>query len=126
MRQDESPVISADEIFAINRHIRWVGLVSAKGDVILNEMRAGLKSASAREFDEEFLKLGPLTMLGVAEKYSPHLKELEAIVACYGVMMHVHARLGSQVIVVSIENRKDALSDIRDWLKKKKAILRGW
>jgi hypothetical protein len=126
MRRDESPLVTADEVFAINPHIRWVGLVSVNGNVLLNEVRTGFKSASSRESDEEYLKLGPLTLLGVAEQYCPHLKELEAVVACYGLMTHVHARVGSQVIVISTETRERVLSDIRDWLKKKKAILRGW
>jgi len=126
MKRREPPVVSAKEVFAVSRHVRWVGLVSGGGKVILTKMRAGLKSASPQGFDEEFLALGPLTLLGVAEKYCPHLEQLEAIVACYGLMTHVHARLASQVIVISIENREDALLDVRDWLKKKKALLRGW
>lgn len=125
MRRSESPVVGADEVFAVNPHVRWVGLVSVEGNVIFSEMRDGLKSISPHEFDEEFLKLSPLVLLGVAEKCCPHLQELEAVVACYRLMTHVHARLGSQVTVVAIENRQDALSDIRDWLKKKNAILRG-
>jgi hypothetical protein len=126
MRREESPVVSVDEVFAVSQYVRWVGLVSVDGKVILSKMRSGLKSASPQEFDEEFLKLGPLTLLGVAEKYCPHLEQLEAIVACYGLMTHVHARLDSQVIVVSIENREDALLDVRNWLREKKALLRGW
>ena len=125
MRQ-ESPVVSPDEVFAVNENVRWVGLVSAKGEVIFSKMRTGIKSVSPQEFDNEFLQLGPLTLLGVAEKYCPHLRELEAVVACYGRMMHVHARLGPQVIVIAIEDRGHALSDIRIWIRKKKAILRGW
>lgn len=126
MRRQQSCVVNPDEVFAINKSVRWVGLVSAQGEVIFSEMRAGIKSATSQEFDEEFLQLGPLTLLGVAEKYSPHIRELEAVVACYGLMMHVHARLGAQVIVIAIENRQQALSDVRRWIKKKKAILRGW
>ena len=126
MKRQQSCVVSPDEVFAINENVRWVGLVSAKGEVMFSETRAGLKSASPKEFDEEFLQLGPLTLLGVAEKYSLHLGELEALVACYGPMMHIHARLGADVVVIAIENRQHALSDIRGWIKKKKAIIRGW
>jgi len=122
----KSCVVSPEEVFAVNENVRWVGLVSDKGEVIFSKMRAGVRSASPPEFDDEFLQLGPLTLLGVTEKYCPHLRELEAVIACYRGMMHVHARLGSQVIVIAIENREHALSDIRIWIRKKKAILRGW
>jgi len=126
VKRQQCSVVTADEVFAINENVRWVGLVSAKGDVIFSKMRAGTKSATSQEFDEEFLQLGPLTLLGVAEKYSPHLLELESIAACYGSMTHVYARLGAQVIVIATENRERALSDVRKWIKKKRAILRGW
>ena len=91
---------------------------------MLNKMRPGIKSSSPQEFDEEFLKLGPMTMLGVAEKYSPYLQELEAVVVSYGLTALIYSRLGSHVVAISIENREDSLSVVRSWLKKKKAELR--
>jgi hypothetical protein len=126
MRRHQSFVVNPDEVFTISKSIRWVALLSAQGEVVFCEMRAGLKSASSQEVDRKFLQLGPLTLLGVAEKYSLQLRGLEAVVACYGLITHVHARLGAQVLVVAIENRQQALSDVLDWVKKKKAILQGW
>jgi hypothetical protein len=124
MSNKKLSVVSVEAVFAVNENVRWVGLVSARGNVILNNMRPGLKSHSSKEFDEEFLTLGPLTMLGVAEKYSPYLQELEAMVVWYGLMAMIYARLGSQVVAISIEDRENALSDVRSWLKKEKAELR--
>ena len=121
---NESSGLNAQDVFAVNENVRWVGLVSARGDVMLNKMRPGLKSSSPQEFDEEFLKLGPMTMLGVAEKYSPYLQELEAVVVWYGLTALIYSRLGSQVVAISVENSQDTLSVVRSWLKKKKAELR--
>ncbi len=117
-------VVSAEEIFAIDKNVRWVGLISVRGDIILNKMRPSIKSSSPPDFDAEFLRLGPLTMLGVAEKYSPYLLELEAVVVWYGLMALVYSRLGSQIVAISVENRKDTLSIVRSWLKKRKIELR--
>jgi len=52
------------------------------------------------------------------------LQELEAMVVWYGLMAMIYARLGSQVVAISIEDRENALSDVRSWLKKEKAELR--
>jgi hypothetical protein len=63
-------------------------------------------------------------MLGVAERYSPHLQELEAIVAWYRRIGLIHSRLGSQVIVISIDGKGEALLKVKCWLEKKKDQLR--
>ena len=62
-------------------------------------------------------------MLGVAEQFSPYLNELEAIVVWYGLMALLYARLGQQVVAISIEDRDNALVEVRDWLKRKQAEL---
>jgi hypothetical protein len=41
----------------------------------------------------------------------------------YGLVIHVFARLGSQILDVSIEKDNDALSQFLNWLKKKKTEL---
>ena len=42
----EKAVVRADEVFAVNEKVRWVALASNRGDVLLNQMRAGVKSYS--------------------------------------------------------------------------------
>ncbi len=71
----EKPVLNADEVFAVDEKVRWVGLASSdKGDVLLNQMRQGVHSYSTPEIDDEFAALGPLTTLGVCERYSESLR----------------------------------------------------
>ena len=119
-----TPAVNADEVFAINKNVRWVGLVSDKGEVMLNQMRPGVQSYSPPEVDEELLKLGPLTLLGVEERYSRYLRGVQMIVVYYGVTVSIYARLGSQVIAISIEeSHEDALIDVRAWLRKKRSEL---
>jgi len=112
-----TPVVDADRIFAINNKVRWVGLVTAKGEVVLNQMRPGVQSYSPSELDAEFLRLGPLTLLGVEERYSQYMQGVMEIVVYYGLTVSVYARLGSQVIAISIEDDRNALSEVRAWLK---------
>ena len=112
-----TPVVDADRIFAINNRVRWVGLVTAKGEVVLNQMRPGVQSYSPSELDAEFLRLGPLTLLGVEERYSQYMQGVMEIVVYYGLTVSVYARLGSQVIAISIEDDRNALSEVRAWLK---------
>lgn len=120
-----TPIVSAEEVFAVNSSVRWVGLVTAKGEVVLNKMRTGVESYSPHQIDEEYLRLGPLTMLGVEERYSKYLKGVQEIVVYYGVTASVYARLGSQIIGVSIEKDEHALADVRAWLKTKRLELAG-
>jgi hypothetical protein len=51
------------------------------------------------------------------------LNGVEDVVVHYGLVIHVFARLGSQILDVSIEKDNDALSQFLNWLKKKKTEL---
>ncbi len=118
---DLTPVVSAEEVFAVSEKIRWLALTSDTGDVILNRMRPGVQSHSPRQVDEEFVKLGPLMLMGVAEKYAEYLKGVECLVVWYKLVTCVYARLGSQIISVSIEREDEAVSKFVTWLRKKKS-----
>ncbi len=116
-----SPLDSSElveEVFAVSEKMRWVALTTDRGDVVLNQMRPGLASYSPKEFDEEFVRLGPLTLIGVAEKYSEYLKGVEYVVVGFGTAICVYARLGSQVISVSLEKDQEALTHYLAWLAK--------
>jgi hypothetical protein len=113
----------ADEIFTLSDKIRWVGLTTDRGDVLLNQMRPGLASYSPKEFDEEFVSLGPLTLVGVAEKYSQYLKGVEYVVVGFGSAICVYSRLGSNVVSVSLEKDQEALARYLSWLAKKRASM---
>ncbi len=108
----------AEEVFAVSQKIRWVALTTDRGEIILNQMRPGLASYSPTEFDEEFVRLGPLTLLGVAEKYSEYLKGVEYVVVGFGSAICVYARLGFHVISVSLEKDQEALARYLAWLAK--------
>ena len=113
----------AEEVFAVSDKIRWVGLTTDRGDVLLNQMRPGLASYSPKEFDEEFVRLGPITLVGVAEKYSEYLKGVEYVAVGFGSAICVYARFGSHVISVSLEKNQEALARYVAWLAKKVTSL---
>lgn len=119
----ETPVVTADEVFAVSKKIRWVALTTERGDVVLNQVRPGVKSYSPTQADEEFVRLGPLTFLGVAEKYSEYLNGVDSVVVWFGLAVCAYSRLGSQVISVSIEKETEPLSQFQTWLEKKKSLL---
>ena len=119
----EATVVTAQEVFSIDEKIRWVAITSRSGHVILNEMRPGVRSYSPTKADEEFAELGPLTLLGVAEKYSEYLSGVEWITVHFGLAICVYSRLGSQVISVSIEKDRDALDRFQAWLERKRHEL---
>ncbi len=109
----------AEEVFAVSEKVRWLALTTDRGEVILNQMWPGLVSYSPKEVDEQFVGLGPLTLLGVAEKYSEYLKGVEYVVVGCGTAILVFARLGSHVISVSLEKDQEALARYLAWLAKK-------
>lgn len=110
-------------MFAVSKKIRWVALTTARGDAVLNQMRPGVESYSSAQADEEFVRLGPLSLLGIAEKYSGYLKGVDSVVVWFGLVACVYSRLGSQVISVSIEKDNEAVSQFLSWLEKKKSQL---
>lgn len=122
---DEDPVVTAEEVFGVDGKIRWVALTSNSGRVILNEMRPGVESATSEAVDESLSQLGPLTVLGVVERYSQYLKGVDWVTVHFGLMTHVYSRLGSQVISVSVENDRDAIGRFEAWLERKRGELQG-
>jgi len=116
----EKAVVRADEVFAVNEKVRWVALASNRGDVLLNQMRAGAKSYSPPQVDREFAALGPLTILGVCERYSEYLKAVDYVVVWFRLAVCVYARLGTQVLAVSLEVDREAVADFLEWLEKKR------
>lgn len=119
----QAPLVTADEVFAVNKNIRWVALTTDHGDVLLNQMRPSITPYSSARVDEEFVRLGPLTLLGVAEKYSVFLKGVDYVVVWFGLVVCVYGRLGSQVLSVSIEKEEAALSQFLSWFARKRSQL---
>jgi hypothetical protein len=121
----KAPIVTAEEVFEVSKGIRWVALTTDRGDALLNEMRPGVKSYSSPQFDDEFITLGPLTLLGVAEKYSEYLKRVDSVIVRYERVDCVYARLGSQILSVSIEKNVEQLSVLLAWLEKKQSQLQS-
>ena len=119
-----TPIVSPEEIFRVSKKIRWAALTTDRGDVIYSKQRPAVESFSPPHIDEEFVQLGPLTLLGTAEKYSEYLKGVDHIVVWFGVAIAVYSRVGSQVLSVTIEKDLDALSQFSDWLQSKKSANR--
>ena len=116
----ERPALTADEVFAVNKKVRWVALTSNKGDVVLNQMRPGVQSYSPPQFDREFLTLGPIATLGVCERYDEYLKGVDYVVVWYRLAALVYARLGAQVFAVSIERDREAVASVLEWVERKR------
>jgi hypothetical protein len=119
-----TPVVLPEEIFRVNKKIRWAALTTDRGDVIYNQQRPSVESFSPAQFDEEFIQLGPLTILGSAERYSEYLRGVDHIVVWFGAVIAVFSRVGSQVLSVTIEKDRDTLSEFLDWLENKKSANR--
>ena len=116
----EKLVVTADEVFAVNKKIRWVALASDEGDVLLNQMRADVQTYSSTEFDREFVTLGPLTILGICERYAEYVHGVDCIVVWFGLVVCVFARLGKQVLAVSMEKDREAIIAFEKWLERKR------
>jgi len=121
---ENRPVVTADEVFAVNEKIRWLGLVSDRGDVLLNQMRPGVESYSPSQFDTEFITLGPLTILGVCERYSEYLEGVNCIVVWFGLAAFALGRLANQVLAVCIMKDRQAVINFQEWLEKKQKETR--
>jgi hypothetical protein len=126
MTTTQKPVLTADEVFAANKKLRWAALASNRGEVLLSEMRPGVKSYSPPRFDREFVSLGPLTTLGVCERYSEYLKGVDYVVVYYQLAVCIYARLDGQVLAVSIERDQQAVANFLQWLEsKRREIIAG-
>ncbi len=118
------PAVSLDEVFSVNKRIRWAALTSDRGEVIYCQQRPAVESYSPTPFDQEFVQLGPLTLLGTAEKYSEYLKGVDHVVVWFGAVIAVFSRIETQVLSVTIEKDLDVLSQFLDWLTDMKTRIR--
>ncbi len=116
----EKLVITADEVFAVNKKIRWVALASDEGDVLLNQMRPDVRTYSPTKFDREFVTLGPLTIMGICERYAEYVHGVDCIVVWFGLVACIFARLGKQVLAVSMERDREAVLAFEKWLERKR------
>ena len=89
------------------------------GEVLLDQMRPGVESYSPPQFDREFVAPGPLTMLGVCERYAQYLKGVDYMVVWYRLAVCVYAPLGAQILTVSIERDREAVANFLEWLERK-------
>ena len=119
-----TPTVSPEEVFRVDKKIRWAALTSDRGEVVYCQQRPTFESFSPTLFDQEFVQLGPLTLLGTAEKYSQYLEGVDHIVVWFGAVVGVFSRIDSQVLSVTIEKDLAVLSQFLEWLEDRKSGTR--
>jgi len=101
------PEISPEDIFALHPKIRWVGLTTHQGQVVLAKMRPGVERATPENHDQRFLELGALILGGVAEGDAAFAGRVKWIAVDYEKYTELMVERDGKYLVLTFEPDKN-------------------
>jgi len=103
---------TAEDIFAINPKVRWVGMATSKGKVIFSQMRLGIESVTPTEDDRLLLELRAQYTTETSRQSSVWAGPVEYIAISYEKFLEVTIALIEKIVIVTLE-RNASLEDVR-------------
>jgi hypothetical protein len=92
-----------DELFALDKGIRWVGIVDQRGDILENVQRPGTKSYVDPETEERTLKEFPTIMGLFWRELVGGSGELNSVVVAYSRVYLLAFYVDDFLVVVSFD-----------------------
>ena len=100
----------ADEIFAVDKNIRYVSIVGGlKNELLESRMRSGVKSLSGDKEDQWFAQVLAPVMLEGAEKLERDLGKITYSLVRYFKLTMVMMRIQGYFVTFSVEPSVNAL-----------------
>ena len=93
----------AQEAFAHEPKLRYVGIVDGSYHVLLSRMRDGVQSLTNDEQDRNYLQLMPQIIVEAVEKMQPWLGKVDSVTARYEKLLYVFFRAEDKVQLLSFE-----------------------
>jgi hypothetical protein len=91
------------EVFKVDRAIRYVGIVDSDYHVLVSEQREGVSSYVPDEMQKNFVSIVPEIILESVEKLSPFLGEVSGVTAHYDKALVIFYRFLNLIVVLSFQ-----------------------
>jgi len=107
----------SQELFALDPHIRYVGILDETKNLALSKMRPGVKSVTSESEDRHLMNIIPTIVLGAFERLSKYVGDLEVVSAHHANISLFMFYSGGYIIAISAESNAfdTVLSKLRDW-----------
>ena len=114
-------VLRPEQVLAVHPKIRWVGIVTMKGSVLLSEMRPGVKRVTTEEEDRLMLELQAPFHREMNNRRGKLSGPVDLAVVNFQAFYELHVPFGENLVVVTVE--KDVpFSDLPEIARKIKDL----
>jgi len=97
-------VVSPEQVFAVHPKIRWVGMVTMKGSILLSEMRPGVERVTTEEEDRLMLELQAPFHREMNNRRGKLSGPVGFAVVSFQAFYELHVPVGEYLVVVAVEN----------------------
>ena len=97
----------AENIFKLDKRIRYVAILSTKYDLLESKMRAGVSSLTPAQTDRDFMKMAAPLMIDSAEKLHPFCGSMRRLTVRYDKVFLAMYRTAIHLLILSLEPQVD-------------------
>jgi len=97
----------AENIFKLDKRIRYVAILSTKYDLLESKMRAGVSSLTPAQTDRDFMKMAAPLMIDSAEKLRPFCGSMRRLTVRYDKVFLAMYRTAIHLLILSLEPQVD-------------------
>ena len=92
-----------DDLFKIDKNIRYVAVVDEEFRLLASSMREGKKTMTSEEFDREFMSVVPPVIVGGAHRLREYCGSLKGMVIRYEKVAVTLYPVAHYVVIMSLE-----------------------
>lgn len=102
---DMKPI--AENIFKLDKRIRYVAILNPKYDLLESKMREGVSSLTPAQTDRDFMKMAAPLMIDSAEKLRPFCGSMRRLTVRYDKVFLAMYRTAIHLLILSLEPQVD-------------------
>lgn len=96
-----------ENIFGLDRRIRYVAILNHQYDLLESRMREGIPSLTPAQTDRDFMSIAPKLMVDAAEKLRPFCGAIRRVTIRYDRVLLVFYRTTAHLVILSLEPQAD-------------------
>jgi hypothetical protein len=97
----------AENIFKLDKRIRYVAILNPKYDLLESKMREGVSSLTPAQTDRDFMKMAAPLMIDSAEKLRPFCGSMRRLTVRYDKVFLAMYRTAIHLLILSLEPQVD-------------------
>lgn len=92
-----------DNIFKLDKRIRYVAVLNHKYSLLESRMREGVTSLTPAQTDRDFMTIAAPMIVGAAEKLQPFCGAIRRVAMRYDKVLLVFYRTAAHLVILSLE-----------------------